>query len=158
MLLSRDCVPRHAVLIAPVSGSRLCKTGIFQVFARDFRRFRSQIVEFWSIETEDKLAKGRIWRAPSGFSTVLSQVERLPGWRRSADRTRLHGSSLLTGNFTGNFAIFRPQEAVLEQEAAVLQLLLERFPTQINRENILKNREYYSRNRESRFLRARGLL
>jgi hypothetical protein len=29
----------------------------------------------------------------------------VPGWRRSADRTRLHANSLLTGNFTGNFAI-----------------------------------------------------
>jgi hypothetical protein len=27
------------------------------------------------------------------------------GWRRSADRTRLQANSLLTGNFTGNFAI-----------------------------------------------------
>ncbi len=31
----------------------------------------------------------------------LSPVERLPGWRRSADRTRLHANSLLTGNFSG---------------------------------------------------------
>src|ERR1035437_638280 len=30
------------------------------------------------------------------------------GWRRSADRTRLHANSLLTGNFTGNFSIPGP--------------------------------------------------
>jgi hypothetical protein len=59
----RDCVPHHRVLIAPVSGSRLWKPGIFAVFGRDFHGFRSQIVEFWSMETEHKLAKGRIWRA-----------------------------------------------------------------------------------------------
>jgi hypothetical protein len=29
----------------------------------------------------------------------------VPGWRRSADRTRLRANSLLTGNFTGNFEI-----------------------------------------------------
>jgi hypothetical protein len=56
------------VLIAPVSGSRLWKTGIFGVFARDFHGFRSQIVEFWSIETEVKFAKARIWRAFSEVS------------------------------------------------------------------------------------------
>jgi hypothetical protein len=31
-----------------------------------------------------------------------------PGWRRSADRTRLRRNSLLTGNFTGNFEFFGP--------------------------------------------------
>ncbi|MEA2895963.1 MAG: hypothetical protein QOJ84_1578 [Bradyrhizobium sp.] len=40
----RDCVPHHAVLIAPVSGSRLPKTGISGVFARDYYRIRSKIV------------------------------------------------------------------------------------------------------------------
>jgi hypothetical protein len=33
----------------------------------------------------------------------------MPGWRRSADRTRLQMNSLQTGNFTGNFAIFGPR-------------------------------------------------
>jgi hypothetical protein len=33
----------------------------------------------------------------------------LVGWRRSADRTRLHANSLLTGNFTGNFSIPGPK-------------------------------------------------
>jgi hypothetical protein len=37
---------------------------------------------------------------------------RLPGWRRSADRTGLQANSLLTWNFTGKIAI-------LQQEAAV---------------------------------------
>jgi hypothetical protein len=32
-------------------------------------------------------------------------TSRLPGWRRSADRTGLHANSLLSGNLTGNFAI-----------------------------------------------------
>jgi hypothetical protein len=93
------------VLIAPVSGFRLWEMGILVVFARDFRGFRSQIVEFRSRETEVKFEKARIWRAFLAFSGTLSWIERLAGWRRSADRTRLHTNSLLTGNFTGNFAI-----------------------------------------------------
>jgi hypothetical protein len=36
---------------------------------------------------------------------ALGRKNHLTGWRRSADRTRLHGNSLLTGNFTGNFAL-----------------------------------------------------
>jgi hypothetical protein len=66
----------------------------------------------------------------------------LPGWRRSAGRTCLHANSLLTGNFTGNFAIPRPLETILEQETAVPQRLFGQFPMQINRENISKIREF----------------
>jgi MFS family permease len=36
------------------------------------------------------------------------------GWRLSADRARLHAISLLSGNLTGNFAILRHLEKVLE--------------------------------------------
>jgi hypothetical protein len=43
----------------------------------------------------------------------------LVGWRPSADRTRLHCNSLLTGNFTGNFAILARHESFLLQETAV---------------------------------------
>jgi len=70
------------------------------------------------------------------------------GWRRSADRARLRTNSLLTGNFTGNFAISGRQDALLKPEAAVPQRLLAQFPTQINRENILKNRDFSSENRQ----------
>ena len=45
----------------------------------------------------------------------------LVGWRRSADRTRLQGNSLLTGNFTGKSAISRPRETFLKQETTVPQ-------------------------------------
>jgi hypothetical protein len=37
---------------------------------------------------------------------------RLPGWRRSADRTRLQANSLLTGNFTGKIAISGLKELI----------------------------------------------
>jgi hypothetical protein len=65
----------------------------------------------------------------------------MPGWRRSADRTRLQANSLLTGNLTGNFAISGPEDRISEQETAVLQRFLSQFPTKLNRENIWENRE-----------------
>jgi hypothetical protein len=66
---------------------------------------------------------------------------RLAGWRRSADRTCLHTNSLLTGNFTGNFAISGLEDRISEQETAVLQRFFSQFPTKFNRENIFENRE-----------------
>jgi hypothetical protein len=45
---------------------------------------------------------------------------------------------------TGNFAIFGLLEAISVRKAPVPQSLLGKFPTQINRENILKNREVLS--------------
>jgi hypothetical protein len=58
------------------------------------------------------------------------------------------GNSLLTGKLTGNFAILGPQKPISLHETTVLQRLFTKFPTQINRENILKNREFLSDNRE----------
>jgi hypothetical protein len=73
---------------------------------------------------------------------------RVPPWRRSAGRTCLPAKSLLTGNFTGKFAISQVQEAILEQESAVPQGLFEQFPTKINREKIWKIREFQTGIRE----------
>ena len=58
------------------------------------------------------------------------------------------GNSLLTGKLTGNFAILGPQKPISLHETTVLQRLFTKFPTQINRENILKNTEFLSGNRE----------
>ena len=43
------------------------------------------------------------------------------GWRRSDDRARLHANSVLTGNFTGNFAISRLREPISWLETTALQ-------------------------------------
>jgi hypothetical protein len=64
----------------PVSDRILQKTGIFQMWAGDFRLFRSKIVQIWSIETESQFAKGRNWRALIGFTRRRSLVELLLGW------------------------------------------------------------------------------
>ncbi len=47
----------------------------------------------------------------------------------------------------GNFAISDVSEAVSQRKVAVPQRLFEQFPTQINRENISKNREFLAVNR-----------
>ena len=52
------------------------------------------------------------------------------------------GNSLVTGNFTGNFAILGLRDTITCQETAALQPLLEQFPTQIISENILENSEF----------------
>src|SRR5258708_39408870 len=57
-------------------------------------------------------------------------------------------NSLLTGKLIGNFAFLGPQKPISLHETTVLQRLFTKFPTQINRENILKNREISGKNRE----------
>jgi len=79
---------------------------------------------------------------------MVSLPPALSGWRRSADRTRLPANSLLTGNFTGNFAILELRDPIWYQETAALQPLSEQFPTQVNRDNILGIRESFFGNRE----------
>ena len=132
----------------PVSCRRLPETGIFQIFAGDYRPFLPGTGQIRSLETDHQFAKARHWRAFLGFMWVESLSAGLAGWRRSADRTRLHPDSLVSGNFTGNFAISRAFGRSFEQETAALQPLLEQFPTQINREIFPKNRELLGDNRE----------
>jgi hypothetical protein len=82
-----------------------------------------------------------------GFDRNLQQLGSR-GWRRSADRTSLQANSLVSGNFTGNFAILGLRDTILCQETAALQPLLEQFPTQIISENILENSEFSNGIRE----------
>jgi hypothetical protein len=99
------CKLGHAVRSNPFSSPSLPKTGIFQVSARDYLLFRSGTDQIRSLETNRQFEKASHWRAFLALPRVKSPSVGLPGWRRSGDRTRLHANSLLTGNFTGNFAI-----------------------------------------------------
>jgi|tagenome__1003787_1003787.scaffolds.fasta_scaffold20988904_7 hypothetical protein len=81
------------------------------------------------------MRKARIWRAFLIKKRKFSDTA-LPGWRRSADRTGLQANSLITGNFTGNFAISRAQCPLSPQVTAGLQHLLAQFPKLLIRENI----------------------
>jgi hypothetical protein len=83
-------------------------------------------------------------RNEKGQVRELPDLTRLKaGWRRSADRTRLQANSLVSGNFTGNFAIPGLRDTMEDQETAALQPLPEQFPAQIIRENILRIREFF---------------
>jgi hypothetical protein len=116
--------------------------------AGDYRLFRPENPQNRSLETGCQFAKARHWRAFLRILRALSRSAVLPGWRRSADRNRLHAISLLSGNLTGNFVILRHLETVLEQKTVVPQGLLRQFPTQVNRENISTNRELFAGIRE----------
>ena len=59
-------------------------------------------------------------------------------------------NSLLTGNFTGNFAKSDLQDGFILQETPVPQPFLSQFPKQESREKIHKNREFFRKNRELR--------
>jgi hypothetical protein len=132
----------------PVSGPGLPKTGIFQISAGDYRRFRSHSGRFWSPETASRFAKARHWRAFLSLLRAKSPVVGLAGWRRSADRTCLQPNSLQTGNFSGKSAVLELTETISTSRTPVPQRLFEYFPRQINREKQWRNRESFRRIRE----------
>jgi hypothetical protein len=145
------CGPYHSVRAKFVSGESLLKTGTSAVLAGDFRQFLARVAFFRRLETCYKCVKTP---QNAGFSPTrcsLSLVERVAGWRRSADRACLRIDSLLTGNFTGNFAILARRDRAFWPESAALQPLLRRFPIQPNREIFSGNREFSSCNRECRW-------
>ncbi len=71
------------------------------------------------------MRKGRHLAGLSHTKERNSPKSALDGWRRSADRAGLHGNSLLTGNFTGNSAIYGPQERADWLKVPALQRLFE---------------------------------
>jgi pimeloyl-ACP methyl ester carboxylesterase len=86
-----NCTARSATQCGSnlVSSRCLLKTGIFQIFAGDYRRFRSGSGQIRSPETNRQFAKARYWRACLALPRIESPGAALPGWRRSADRTGL---------------------------------------------------------------------
>ena len=96
-------------------------------------------------EREEKPAIGGHFSYDEENSTKSA----MSGWRRSADRTRLCTNSLLTGNFTGNFAIQGYGSRFGSWKTAVPQPLIHQFPTQINRERISRNSKFLPGNRDS---------
>ncbi|MEH2567751.1 hypothetical protein V1289_007378 [Bradyrhizobium sp. AZCC 2289] len=83
---------------------------------REYSRLGSETLPDFLLECgKPRLRRQIQMREKPGFP-AHSRVSRgawpnagMRGWRRSADRTRLHANSLLTGNFTGKFAIWRPR-------------------------------------------------
>src|SRR6476660_3166624 len=103
-----------------VSAKSLPKTGISGNLAGDFGRILSKVVAIRSLETEREAQESPYFAGFPRLWCNLSQVDGLAGWRRSADRTRLQANCLLTGNFTGNFAILGLLGPISRQEVPVL--------------------------------------
>ena len=84
------------------------------------------------------------------FSRSLREreVKRMRGGVRSQIRTRLHLQFPAIREINREFCDFRASGGDISTKSPVPQSLLGKFPTQINRENILKNREVLSDNRE----------
>src|SRR6202035_5302763 len=85
--------------------------------------------------------------APFSSKEGNSLKLRLPGWRRSADRTRLRNFAANT-EFYSEFCALGLPGLTSSQETAVLQAPLRQFPTSINREHNSDNREFLGGNRE----------
>ena len=93
-------------------------------------------------------AKGAVHAGFIGGCSSKSRETGLDGWRSSANGPLLCPFSLLTGNFTGNFAKswLLPRQRL--QIVAAAQGIRSKFPTQQNRELSQQNREFLRRNRE----------
>ena len=72
------------------------------------------------------------------------EVKRVRGGVRSQIRTRLHLQFPPVREINRKFCDFRASGGDISTKSPVPQSLLGKFPTQINRENILKNREFLS--------------
>jgi hypothetical protein len=73
---------------------------------------------------------------------------RVGGWRRSAVRAGLRLNSLVTGNFTGNFAILQSGQPQLRSESLGPQVFLAKFPKKITGYFFSDNREFFLANSE----------
>jgi hypothetical protein len=95
----------HSMGPNPVSRASLPKMGILAIVTGDFCRIGLSVPVFGSSETDVELQKpanSGLFCSLRGGAPLASEML---GWRRSADRTRLHAISVLSGNLTGNFAI-----------------------------------------------------
>jgi hypothetical protein len=136
-----DCGPRRAVGIEPSLRRQSPKNGNIRGKSWRLSANWPRIGEFGSRDSRLDSKSPPL----AGFPGSLEEdtvSTRMPGWRRSADRARLHAISLLSGNLTGNSAILRHLETVLAQETGGAAALIEQFPTQANREIISGNRDF----------------
>jgi hypothetical protein len=92
---------------AAVSGKR----EFFKYLPETIGYFTPEVAKFgvWRLFTKSQ--KAHHWQAFLPLQGAKSLSAGLVGGRRSADRTRLHADSLLTGKFKGNFAILRGMRA-----------------------------------------------
>ena len=84
-----------------------------------------------------------------GVVSETCGLRRLDGGGSSQIRTGLNQQFPANREFYWEFCDSGPQKPISLHETTVPQRLFTKFPTQNNRENILKNREFLSGNRES---------
>ena len=114
----------------------------------DFSHFLVKVAELWRLETGIKITDTPIYKASQRIFVHLSLVELVLGWRRSADRARLHSNSLLSGNLTGKFMDLGSQPALSTQDIPVPGSFLAQFPNKGIREIMLVIRDWIQENRE----------
>jgi hypothetical protein len=142
-----DTALKRQSLSHQVSADSLRKMGIFADRARDLRRFLPQLRQTGSLETKANARKARI-PAHSCVSRNAGRNGGMPGWRRSAHRTRLYLNSLQTGNFTGKITISGLKATISKQETTVPQRLFKKFPKPTIRELFQTIREFRPDNRD----------
>jgi hypothetical protein len=136
-----ECLPRHAVDDRTSLRSASPQKRNFPIVDQ---RLSAKIANFDSIKVAPETDRSSKSGAHAGFFADLVEKESetgLVGCRSSADRPLLCLSSLLTGNFTGNFAESRLWEPRRLQVMAVVAGLSCEFPAQANRELFQNNRE-----------------
>jgi hypothetical protein len=75
-----DCCPATQSISNPVSSRCLPETGIFQIYAGDYRLFRSRNGRFRSPETDSQFPKARHWRVFLRLLRVKCPSAGLVGW------------------------------------------------------------------------------
>src|SRR6185437_2877886 len=92
---------------------------------------------------------------PSEPDWKLPSSKGLPGGGCSQPKPVSSPNSLLTGNFTGNFAEVGPRSPLLSANFPEPQAQLMKFPKRKNRENKSGNREFSSWDQDRRLLVGR---
>jgi hypothetical protein len=142
------CQPRHAVQIEPGLCTQSPRNGNFPNVRRRLSAISLPECPKWGSGDWPLTCESPPLAGLCASIGALSLSAGLLGWGCSADRTRLQANSLLTGNFTGKFAIFGFADCISCPETAAPQPLLRKFPSQANREVFRGNRELSRENRE----------
>jgi hypothetical protein len=121
---ARDCKLDHAVQIEPGLLSEFPENGNIPRFGWRLSTISRESCHFYGRGDARYNARNPYLAGFSRYSCEPSQVERVLGWQRSADRTRLHLNSLQTGNFTGKITISGLKATILKQKTTVPQGLL----------------------------------
>jgi hypothetical protein len=115
----------------PLENGNICVRGQrFQPFARSDCAYSGT----WRRTT---FVENRLFTGFSPVARTQSQVERLAGWRRSADRTRLRPEFPANREFFREFYVCSQADEIQIQKLCIGGPCSARFPAPLNRENDL---------------------